>query len=613
MAKNEKFNEEDGVWRTIGGRRVFIKTGQSLSEAMIQSGKFKNIRSDYRKAKEEDEKKKKDELELTDKQKEAGEKLNQNAEKGAREDISEYLKGNNVDFDSDEDFVNELSKEWGIDKEKAQKMFNEGKLIEKEKPEGVKTLDKLKDTNVKTFGDEIKEENERLEIAKDIAKELYGLNEKNASPERLEKEAKKVLEYADGEVLDKGDAPYTNSKGELERSTKSLKEWRDSLKKTSEDGFTSKSTNPFYPDKDYSKEDLNKMAENGVKPMKDTYSGSGWEGVNSNKNLSTKEQAKAITDAMKEKYPDVKISRKSELYSGGSSIHLDIMSSDKDLYVSDADIDKMSLQDLSDVTRSNNFNWWAKENVPGYNENRAMYSEKDVKNYAKERLAQMKKGDNQSVRGDEWYLSDYGKKVVSDLNKEANSYTYDDSDAMTDYFNHGTYMWVNIGKYDKPYQVNEKKSTNETMNNAIREKAGSKYYEGTKRWGFGYANDDNIPVYQNKIDYSGDFTHANLSKVSDDDLVKIANKQNELYNEATGRQVGDRRTYNGKKDQIFKDTETLRYGNGLDVVSKEMEQRGLKADNQITNTLKEKAYKKYLKEHPGSKMTFNEFKDMRKQ
>ena len=32
---------EDGVWRTIGGRRVFIKDGQSLSDAMKESGKFK--------------------------------------------------------------------------------------------------------------------------------------------------------------------------------------------------------------------------------------------------------------------------------------------------------------------------------------------------------------------------------------------------------------------------------------------------------------------------------------------------------------------------------------------------------------------------------------------
>lgn len=37
----KKFNEDDGVWRTISGRRVFIKEGQSLSDAMKESGKFK--------------------------------------------------------------------------------------------------------------------------------------------------------------------------------------------------------------------------------------------------------------------------------------------------------------------------------------------------------------------------------------------------------------------------------------------------------------------------------------------------------------------------------------------------------------------------------------------
>ena len=46
MAKNEKFNEEDGVWRTIGGRRVFIRNGQSLSDAMKQSGKFKSAKKE---------------------------------------------------------------------------------------------------------------------------------------------------------------------------------------------------------------------------------------------------------------------------------------------------------------------------------------------------------------------------------------------------------------------------------------------------------------------------------------------------------------------------------------------------------------------------------------
>lgn len=34
---------EDGVWRTISGRRVFIRNGQSLTDAMRESGKFSDI------------------------------------------------------------------------------------------------------------------------------------------------------------------------------------------------------------------------------------------------------------------------------------------------------------------------------------------------------------------------------------------------------------------------------------------------------------------------------------------------------------------------------------------------------------------------------------------
>ena len=43
--------EEKGVWRTIRGRRVFIRSGQSLREAMITSGKFN--RTDIREARKE--------------------------------------------------------------------------------------------------------------------------------------------------------------------------------------------------------------------------------------------------------------------------------------------------------------------------------------------------------------------------------------------------------------------------------------------------------------------------------------------------------------------------------------------------------------------------------
>ena len=52
-----KYDDNDGVWRTIGGRRVFIRKGQSLASAMQESGKFKSPRTAYKrdKAKKEND------------------------------------------------------------------------------------------------------------------------------------------------------------------------------------------------------------------------------------------------------------------------------------------------------------------------------------------------------------------------------------------------------------------------------------------------------------------------------------------------------------------------------------------------------------------------------
>ena len=38
MSKEKNF--EDGVWRTVGGRRIFIRNGQGLADAMRESRKF---------------------------------------------------------------------------------------------------------------------------------------------------------------------------------------------------------------------------------------------------------------------------------------------------------------------------------------------------------------------------------------------------------------------------------------------------------------------------------------------------------------------------------------------------------------------------------------------
>lgn len=74
------------------------------------------------------------------------------------------------------------------------------------------------------------EEQYREKISREIAKELNA-SLKNASENRLEKEAGNIRSYVDGEVLEKGEKPYSNIYGGLERSTKSLEEWLKRLRK----------------------------------------------------------------------------------------------------------------------------------------------------------------------------------------------------------------------------------------------------------------------------------------------------------------------------------------------------------------------------------------------
>ena len=461
MAKN--YDDIGGVWRTIGGRRVFIKDGQDLASAMIESGKFKNLRSTYRKDKEEKSISAKD----------MADEL-QNA------DIGDWNNMNQQERDATcKDILEKAEEKYG-DKLKDDKFRKEvtGKLTDENFHTMTKVIeekygdtDKLSTSESKMLASVQKEENERLEIAKDIAKELYGLNENNATPERIEKEARRILTPQDGEVLEKGEKIFTNSNGEIERGTDSLKKWRDSLKESKE------------ANKPAGQKMADMIKESGVKTFAD----------------EIKEQSK-----------------------------------DASYY----------------------------DNLQNYE----VYDQADA-------LARETK--------------DYNLR--SEINKQLDR----------------------IDRANRRGEGYSQKPTNE-LREILKENSNTNKYEGTKRWGFGWANDDNIPVYQNKIDYSGDFTHANLSSVSNDDLVKIANKQTELYNEAVNRSVGDRRTHNGKMDAIFKSTDTLRYGNGIEKVSQEMEKRGIKTDSQINTALRQKAYQKYLKEHPGSKMSFEDFKDMRK-
>lgn len=141
-----KVDDVNGVWRTVGGRRIFIKDGQDLASAMKESGKFK----------------------LSKKQKEAGERLNKNAENGIREDFKQVLSGKQIYDGEPKELAKELSNEWGIDLKRTEEILNEETkkyLYENNMPEGAKFSKMLEENNVRTFADEIKEKADRIKIS----------------------------------------------------------------------------------------------------------------------------------------------------------------------------------------------------------------------------------------------------------------------------------------------------------------------------------------------------------------------------------------------------------------------------------------------------------------
>ena len=505
----EKFNENEGVWRTIGGRRVFIRTGQSLSDAMRESGKFKTKSGKVKKedsskeVKEENidkeeknlsraeknkglyeqlekEQKKDIPMELTSvelkekygtdnvdlinagkekenrvklkkentgvqlsqKQIEAGNRLNANAEKGVRDDIKAFLSGKENYDGSQKDFIRDLSDNWGVDKDKVEDILHKENLKHPR--------------NFKNEGQSKKEIEQAMSSKKTMTEEEFGkrIKEIQSTPSYKAK-----MDEAVEELNKKYGYP-----SKTDKTTNG-----DSKSET----FI-QNTNMYGGTREYNKEQLDRMKEKGVKPMKDSYTGGGWEGTKYDSKLTTKEIGKRVTDEMKKQFPDVKISRRGDNYSMGSSIDFNIMESEKDLFANASDIDKMSDKQVSDTIGSSvggytRLDEWLDKN--GRKTANNTFTANDERDYLKEELSNYKsrKGDN--VVGNEWYLSDYGKKVVSELNKQANSYTYSDSDGMVDYFDHGTYMHVSIGKWNKPYEL---KSSSSSSSDWVRE-AFNKY------------------------------------------------------------------------------------------------------------------------------------------
>lgn len=137
------------------------------------------------------------------------------------------------------------------------------------------------------------------------------------------------------------------------------------------------------------------------------YTEFGWKGSLYDNNLRTSDISARIRAYVKEKYPNCTFSVTTEYYSMGSSIHIYLMSANFAVIKNEAGVDSINLNEF--------------------------YIEQDSR------------------------LTDRGLAIMVDINNFVKSYRYSDCDGMIDYFHVNFYYHLAIGKYNKPFTVNNKK------------------------------------------------------------------------------------------------------------------------------------------------------------
>lgn len=138
-----------------------------------------------------------------------------------------------------------------------------------------------------------------------------------------------------------------------------------------------------------------------AKKRQNFYTPNGWQGENYDGNLSIKDITAKIREYCKKQFPDCKFSVTKDGCSFTDSIYISLMEAPEEVLIN--------------------------------GENHIQVNQYHIKSYE--------------------CITDYGKNVLSSVYNFANSFNYDDSDSMIDYFDRRFYLHLNIGKWDKPFKV----------------------------------------------------------------------------------------------------------------------------------------------------------------
>lgn len=530
----KKYDDEDGVWRTIGGRRIFIKNGQDLASAMKESGKFSRVARNkdlYKKLKEEN---KKDEEKQETKKEDKMYKLPETPEEYRKvfesyrekrdklEGIEKDELGNrNYDTRKDatwtgkeytnDEFLENLEDEnWHTER----KMLLDANLTDKQ-------MEFVKDNTTFHNGSPSLDKKITEELIKGAKGEQYRkptdiLSErKNTEISGLEKELKDISQF--GKYDDSG-----NYREGVKQDYQSYSEKKERYKQLTGKDFDDSNIKIPYDDKK-----TYEYPGSGIKInqdyMKERYSGVDREDIqhdidfNKSQLMNYSPKQREIRNAEikeMEKYLDSLPKYESRIsdefgtkdwkegYSNQFGGHAwKGTKSDSGLYGKDKikAIDDEIKKAYPGIKTSrhtgrggytDSFSYSIMESDKpivrdisdfsdteierlwnkGYNKNYYKTKE-DFKESLKKELESGHFSINEYNIKDDYRLTPYGKQVFRDINKVSNAYNYDESESQVDYFNTGHYMNLSVGKYDKPYKT----TTENKIATTLRQKAYQKY------------------------------------------------------------------------------------------------------------------------------------------
>jgi len=155
------------------------------------------------------------------------------------------------------------------------------------------------------------------------------------------------------------------------------------------------------------------------------YTQGAWKGAKYNSSLSMTEICAIIRQAIKQQYPELKVSVTKRHY---NAISISIMGSPYELFA------KPSIENLPN---RNTFN----------QTNEARLAEWQA------RIAKGNIGVNHYYIDEDYMINEKAKEIMKFINVMCVSYNRDDSDSQSDYFDTNFYYDLSIGKWDKPVNI----------------------------------------------------------------------------------------------------------------------------------------------------------------